>query len=153
MIKTKKYLFTATISGFLACMSSLLHASENTITSAYLCTDSNDILLSATLENSITTARQILQNSTLLVTNGNQLFFNRYYENKEVYYSPVFEKTDEFELLTFENEVVAISQKINGEIRNQRYLCAQHAAFSELIGLLEDRWSDYLLTMANKKKD
>ena len=63
------------------------------------------------------------------------------------------EKTDEFELLTFENEVVAISQKINGEIRNQRYLCAQHAAFSELIGLLEDRWSDYLLTMANKKKD
>ena len=63
MIKTKKYLFTATISGFLACMSSLLHASENTITSAYLCTDSNDILLSATLENSITTARQILQNS------------------------------------------------------------------------------------------
>ena len=108
----------------LSLLPSLIHASEKSRASVYLCTDSEIILPSSTLHEKITTTKHLIADLSLLVTDEDQLYFKRLFKNKGLFYSPVTDMGDSrFDVVTFENSVLAISTKIGDEIQNERYLC------------------------------
>ena len=129
----------------LSLLPSLIRASENSQASAYLCTDSEIILPSSTLHEKITTTKHLIAHSSLLVTDGDRLYFKRLFKNKGLFYSPVTDMGDSrFDVVTFENSVLAISTKIRDEIQNERYLCERHDELTTIISKQGSDWPAYL---------
>ena len=129
----------------LSLLPSPIPASEKSQASAYLCTDSEIILPSSTLHEKITTTKHLIAHSSLLVTDEDQLYFKRLFENKGLFYSPVTDMEDSrFDVVTFENSVLAISTKIGDEIQNERYLCKRHDELTTFISKQGSDWPAYL---------
>ena len=129
----------------LSLLPSLIHASEKSRASAYLCTDSEIILPSSTLHEKITTTKHLIAHSSLLVTDGDWLYFKRLFKNKGLFYSPVTDMGDSrFDVVTFENSALAISTKIGDEIQNERYLCERHDELTTIISKQGSDWPAYL---------
>lgn len=140
-----KYSNSFIIAVLLSLLPSLTHASEKSRASAYLCTDSEIILPSSTLHEKITTTKHLIAHSSLLVTDEDQLYFKRLFKNKGLFYSPVTDMGDSrFDVVTFENSVLAISTKIGDEIQNERYLCERHDELTIIIGKQGSDWPAYL---------
>ncbi len=100
----------------------------------YLCTDSEIILPSSTLHEKITLTKHLIAHLSLLVTDEDQLYFKRLFKNQGLFYSPVTDMGDSrFDVVTFENSVLAISTKIGDEIQNERYLCKRHDELTIII--------------------
>ena len=129
----------------LSLLPSPIHASEKSQASVYLCTNSEIILPSSTLHEKITTTKHLIAHSSLLVTDGDRLYFKRLFKNKGLFYSPVTDMGDSrFDVVTFENSVLAISTKIGDEIQNERYLCERHDELTTIIGKQGSDWPAYL---------
>ena len=123
----------------------LIHASEKSRVLAYLCTDNEIILPSSTLQEKITTTKHLIAHSSLLVTDGDRLYFKRLFKNKGLFYSPVTDMGDSrFDVVTFENSVLAITTKIGDEIQNERYLCERHDELTTIIVKQGSDWPAYL---------
>ena len=73
----KKCLYSLKIIIFLGSISSVINAAENDLASAYLCIDSEVILPSKDLEEKVNLSRQLMANTTLLITDGKLLFFRQ----------------------------------------------------------------------------
>jgi hypothetical protein len=129
----------------LSLLPSLIHASEKSRASVYLCTDSEIILPSSTLHEKITTTKHLIAHLSLLVTDEDQLYFKRLFKNKGLFYSPVTDMGDSrFDVVTFENSVLAMSTKIGDEIQNERYLCERHDELTTIISKQGSDWPAYL---------
>ena len=140
-----KYSNSFIIVVLLSLLPSLIHASEKSQALAYLCTDNEIILPSSTLHEKITTTKHLIAHSSLLVTDGDRLYFKRLFKNKGLFYSPVTDMEDSrFDVVTFENSVLAISTKIGDEIQNERYLCERHDELTTIIGKQGSDWPAYL---------
>ena len=123
----------------------LIHASEERRALAYLCTDNEIILPSSTLQEKITTTKHLIAHSSLLVTDGDRLYFKRLFKNKGLFYSPVTDMGDSrFDVVTFENSVLAITTKVGDEIQNERYLCEHHDELTTIIVKQGSDWPAYL---------
>jgi len=134
-----------TVAVLLSLLPSPIHASEKSQVSAYLCTDSEIILPSSTLHEKITSTKHLIAHLSLLVTDENQLYFKRLFKNQGLFYSPVTDKGDSrFDVVTFENSVLAISTKIGDEIQNERYLCKRHDELTIIISQQGSDWPAYL---------
>ena len=141
----KKYIHSFKIAVFLGCIFSTANATENDLTSAYLCIDSEVILPMETLEEIVNRSKQLMANTTLMVTNGKLLFFRQLYKNEGLFFSPfVSNKTGQFKVLTFENLTVAISTKNKDNVKNERYLCEFNSELSELMEHFKDDWPNRL---------
>ena len=140
-----KYKNSFIIVVLLSLLPSLIHASEKSRALAYLCTDNEIILPSSTLQEKITTAKHLIAHSSLLVTDGDRLYFKRLFKNKGLFYSPITEMGDSrFDVVTFENSVLAISTKIGDEIQNERYLCERHDELTTIIVKQGSDWPAYM---------
>ena len=140
-----KYSNSFIIVVLLSLLPSLIHASEKSRAFAYLCTDNEIILPSSTLQEKITTTKHLIARSSLLVTDGDRLYFKRLFKNKGLFYSPVTDMGDSrFDVVTFENSVLAISTKIGDEIQNERYLCERHDELTTIIGKQGSDWPAFL---------
>ena len=140
-----KYSNSFIIVVLLILLPSLIHASEKSRALAYLCTDNEIILPSSTLQEKITTTKHLIARSSLLVTDGDRLYFKRLFKNKGLFYSPVTDMGDSrFDVVTFENSVLAITTKIGDEIQNERYLCERHDELTTIIGKQGSDWPAYL---------
>ena len=129
----------------LSLLPSLIHASENSQASVYLCTDSEFIPPSSTLHEKITTTKHLIAHLSLLGTDEDQLYFKRLFKNKGLFYTPVTDLEDSrFDVVTFENSVLAISTKIGDEIQNERYLCERHDELTTIISKQGSDWPAYL---------
>ena len=129
----------------LSILPSPIHASEESQASVYLCTDSEIILPSSTLNEKITTKKHLIAHLSLLVTDEDRLYFKRLFKNKGLFFSPVTDMGDSrFDVVTFENSVLAISTKIGDEIQNKRYLCNRHAELTTIISKQGSDWPAYL---------
>ena len=130
----------------LSLLPSLIHASEKSRASVYLCTDSEILLPSSTLHEKITTTKHLIADLSLLVTDEDQLYFKRLFKNKGLFYTPVTDLEDSrFDVVTFENSVLAISTKIGDEIQNKRYLCERHDELTTIISKQGSEWPAYLI--------
>ncbi len=140
-----KYSNSFIIAVLLSLLPSLIHASEKSRALAYLCTDNEIILPSSTLQEKITTTKHLIAHSSLLVTDGDRLYFKRLFKNKGLFYSPFTDMgNSRFDVVTFENSVLAISTKIGDEIQNERYLCERHDELTTIIGKQGSDWPAYL---------
>ena len=140
-----KYSNSFIIAVLLSLLPSLIHASEKSRALAYLCTDNEIILPSSTLQEKITTTKHLIAHSSLLVTDGERLYFKRLFKNKGLFYSPVTDMGDSrFDVVTFKNSVLAISTKIEDEIKNKRYLCERHDELTTIIVKQGSDWPAYL---------
>ena len=129
----------------LSLLPSPIHASEKSQVSAYLCVDSEIILPSSTLHEKITSTKHLIAHLSLLVTDEHQLYFKRLFKNQGLFYSPVTDMGDSrFDVVTFENSVLAISTKIRDEIQNERYLCKRHDELTIIISQQGSDWLAYL---------
>ncbi len=129
----------------LSLLPSPIHASEKSQVSAYLCADSEIILPSSTLHEKITSTKHLIAHLSLLVTDEHQLYFKRLFKNQGLFYSPVTDMGDSrFDVVTFENSVLAISTKIRDEIQNERYLCKRHDELTIIISQQGSDWPAYL---------
>ena len=134
-----------TVAVLLSLLPSLIHASEKSRASVYLCTDSEIILPSSTLHEKITTTKHLIADLSLLVTDEDQLYFKRLFKNQGLFYSPVTDMGDSrFDVVTFENSVLAISTKIGDEIQNERYLCERHDELTTIFSKQGSDWPAYL---------
>ena len=140
-----KYNYSFIVIALLSLLPSLIHASEKSRALAYLCTDNEIILPSSTLQEKITTTKHLIARSSLLVTDGDRLYFKRLFKNKGLFYSPVTDMGDSrFDVVTFENSVLAITTKIGDEIQNERYLCERHDELTTIIVKQGSDWPAYL---------
>ena len=140
-----KYSNSFIIAVLLSLLPSPIHASEKSQASVYLCTNSEIILPSSTLHEKITTTKHLIAHLSLLVTDEDLLYFKRLFKNKGLFYSPVTDMGDSrFDVVTFENSVLAISTKIGDEIQNERYLCERHDELTTIIGKQGSDWQAYL---------
>ena len=145
MVIIQKCINDTIIVVFLSLLPSMIYAAENNQASAYLCTDIEMILPSSTLKEKISTTKSLIANSSLLVADRDQLYFRRLFQNKGLFYSPVSDMGNiRFDVVTFENSVLAISTKIGDEIENERYLCERHDELTNIISNLGSDWPDYL---------
>ena len=140
-----KYNYSFIVIALLSLLPSLIHASEKSRALAYLCTDNEIILPSSTLQEKITTTKHLIARSSLLVTDGDRLYFKRLFKNKGLFYSPITDMGyGRFDVVTFENSVLAISTKIGDEIQNERYLCERHDELTNIIGRQGSGWPAFL---------
>ena len=84
----KNYIYPFILTIFLSCIFSIVHAEEKLQATAYLCLDNEVILPSETLQERINSTKQFLANTTLLVTDGELLFFRALYRNEGLFFSP-----------------------------------------------------------------
>ncbi|GIS16337.1 MAG: hypothetical protein CM15mP117_17690 [Alphaproteobacteria bacterium] len=77
----KNYIYPFILTIFLGCIFSIVHAEEKLQATAYLCLDNEVILPSETLQERINSTKQFLANTTLLVTDGELLFFRTFQRN------------------------------------------------------------------------
>ena len=144
LIKNYIYPFILTIS--LGCIFSIVHAEEKLQATAYLCLDNEVILPSKTLQERINSTKQFLANTTLLVTDGELLFFRTLYRNEGLFFSPTIDKKlNEFRALTFNDATVALSIKSGDDIQNERYLCEANNELTNLINTFDDNWPNHLI--------
>ena len=143
LIKNYIYPFILTIS--LGCIFSIVHAEEKLQATAYLCLDNEVILPSKTLQERINSTKQFLANTTLLVTDGELLFFRTLYRNEGLFFSPTINNLNEFRALTFEDATVALSIKSGDDIQNERYLCEANSELTNLINSFDDNWPNHVI--------
>ncbi len=142
----KKCLYSLKIIIFLGSISSVINAAEIDLASAYLCIDSEVILPSKNLEEKVNLSRQLMANTTLLITDGKLLFFRQLFRNKGLFFSPVTDnKSDQFKVLTFKNSNVAVSIKNGDQVKNERYLCEYNSELTTLIKDFSDNWPSRLI--------
>ena len=82
----KKCLYSLKIIIFLGSISSVINAAENDLASAYLCIDSEVILPSKNLEEKVNLSRQLMANTTLLITDGKLLFFRQLFSFSQCFF-------------------------------------------------------------------
>ena len=143
LIKNYNYPFILAI--FLVCIFAIIHAEEKRQATAYLCLDSEIILPSETIQERINSTKQFLANTTLLVTDGELLFFRTLYRNEGLFFSPTINNLNEFRALTFEDATLALSIKSGNDIKNERYLCAANSELTRLINSFKDNWPNHVM--------
>ena len=144
LIKNYIYPFILTIS--LGCIFSIVHAEEKLQATAYLCLDNEVILTSETLQERVNSTKQFLANTTLLITDGELLFFRTFYRNKGLFFGPTIDKKlNEFRALTFKDATVALSIKSGDDIQNERYLCEANSELTNLINSFDDNWPNHVI--------
>ena len=142
----KNYIYPLILAIFLVCIFSIIHAEEKRQATAYLCLDNEIILPSETLQERINSTKQFLANTTLLITDGELLFFRTLYRNEGLFFGPTIDKKlNEFRALTFKDATVALSIKSGDDIKNERYLCAANSELTRLINSFEDNWPNHLM--------
>ena len=141
----KNYIYPFILAIFLVCIFSIIHAEEKRQATAYLCLDNEIILPSKTLQERINSTKQFLANTTLLITDGELLFFRTLYRNEGLFFSPTINNLNEFRALTFEDATAALSIKSGDDIKNERYLCAANSELTRLINSFEDNWPNHVM--------
>ena len=87
-----------------------------------------------------------MANTTLLVTDGELLFFRTLYRNEGLFFGPTIDKKlNEFRALTFKDGTVALSIKSGIDIKNERYLCEANSDLTRLINRFEDDWQSHVI--------
>ena len=139
------YVNSFIVSIFLSFIPCFINAAEDSEPSAYLCIHSEFIFPSSKLNEKVITTKHLIASSSLLVTDGERLFFKRLFKNEGLFYSPVKDLGDsQFNVLTFENSVLAISTKIEDNVKNERYLCELHNEVTNLLSHQGHDWPAYL---------
>ena len=141
----KNYIYPFVLAIFLVCIFSIIHAEEKRQATAYLCLDNEIILPSETLQEKINSTKQFLANTTLLVTDGELLFFRKLYRNEGLFFSPTINNLNEFRALTFEDATLALSIKSGNDIKNERYLCDANSELTNLINSFDDNWPNHVI--------
>ena len=141
----KNYIYPVILLIFLGCIFSIAHAEEKRQATAYLCLDNEVILQSETLQERINSTKQFLANTTLLITDGELLFFRILYRNEGLFFSPTINNLNEFRALTFKDATVALSIKSGDDIKNERYLCEANIELTRLINSFENNWQSHVI--------
>ena len=142
----KNYINPFLLAIFLSCIFSIIKAEENRQATAYLCIDNEIILPSVTLQERINSTKQFLANTTLLITDGELLFFRTLYRNEGLFFSPSIDnKSNEFQALTFNDATVALSIKSGDDIKNERYLCEANSELTKLMNNFENNWPNHVI--------
>ena len=145
MKMNRNYINSFIVSIFLIITPIFINAAENNKPSVYLCIHSEFILPSSTLHEKVTATKQLIASSSLLITDGEWLFFKRLFKNEGLFYSPIKDWGDsQFNVLTFENSVLAISTKTGDNIKNDRYLCELHDEITNLLSHQGHDWPTFL---------
>ena len=86
-----------------------------------------------------------MANTTLLITDGELLFFRTLYQNEGLFFSPTINNLNEFRALTFEDATAALSIKSGDDIKNERYLCAPNSELTRLINSFKDNCPNHVM--------